>query len=322
MQPVSRSASIAALSFLLAAGPLAAAAQPDAPRAIPAATPIGDGAYKAIMEADPGLPTHTIYRPADLAAIGKQKLPIVAWGNGACANDGNRFRWFLSEIASHGYLVIAVGPIGAPALDAGPKPGSLKPGGPPPKLPPPLTHTAQLIGAVDWATAENSRKGGKYYHRLNPARIAVMGQSCGGAQAIEASADPRVTTTLAMNSGLFPDPTTMAGGKVLTKEDLKLIHGPIAYISGDASDVAFPNANSDFETLTAIPVFRAYQKGVPHEGTYAQPNGGSFGKVAAAWLDWRLKGEKAAGRMFAGPRCGLCRDASWVVRTKNLPSPR
>ena len=36
---------------------------------------------------------------------------MVLWGNGACANGGDRFRWFLSDIASYGYLVIAIGPI-------------------------------------------------------------------------------------------------------------------------------------------------------------------------------------------------------------------
>ncbi len=73
---------------------------------------IGSGPYPALMEAAPGLPTHTVYRPADLGAAGK--LPVVAWGNGACANAGNSFRWFLSDIASYGYLVIAVGPIVTP----------------------------------------------------------------------------------------------------------------------------------------------------------------------------------------------------------------
>jgi hypothetical protein len=48
------------------------------------------------MESDPGLATHTIYRPADLGALGDYKLPIVVWGNGACANAGKRFRWFLT----------------------------------------------------------------------------------------------------------------------------------------------------------------------------------------------------------------------------------
>ena len=218
---------------------------------VPEAAALGSGPYKAVMERRPGLPTHTIYRPADLAAV-KGRLPIVAWAEGACANEGNRFRWLLSEIASHGYLVVAIGPIGPQDkeiwLQGAPQPAV---GGPPLKLPPPATHSSQLIDAINWATAENERAGSPFFHRLDPGKIAVMGMSCGGAQAIEESADPRVTTSMIWNSGLFPGETTMGGGKALTKDDLKLIHAPIAYVSGDQSDVAFVNANDDFERLTA-----------------------------------------------------------------------
>jgi hypothetical protein len=284
---------------------------------VPPAAQLGTGPYKAVMEVDPGLPTHTIYHPSGLGAAGR--MPILVWGEGACANEGNRFRWFLSEIASHGYLVVAIGPMGPPATEiwreAAPQPPV---GGPPLKLPPPATHSSQLIDAINWAIAENARQGSRFYGRLDPAKVAVAGMSCGGAQAIEASADQRIATTMVMNSGLFPGETTMGGGKTLTKDDLKLIHAPVAYISGDDSDVAFVNANDDFDKLNHVPAFRAYRKKTGHGGTYGEANGGAFGKVAVAWLDWRLKGDAAAGRMFLGPQCGLCTDPQWVVEQKNL----
>lgn len=287
-------------------------------RPVPEAMALGQGPFKAVMEAPAGLATHTLYRPANLAAV-PGKLPVIVWGEGACANEGNRFRWFLSEIASHGYLILAIGPIGAPEKEiwrqAAPQPA---PGVVPANLPPPATHSSQLIDAINWADAENGRIGSPLYHRLDTSKIAAMGMSCGGAQAIEASADPRVTTTVMWNSGLFPGETTMGGGKVLTKDDLKLIHGPIAYISGDESDVAFKNANDDFERLNQVPAFRAYRKDTGHGGTYGEPNGGDFGRVGVAWLDWRLKDDASAGAMFLGPRCGLCSDARWVVTQKNL----
>ena len=279
---------------------------------------LGSGPYKATMERPRGLPTHTLYRPADMTAV-KGRLPIIAWGEGACANEGNRFRWFLSEIASHGYFILAVGPIG-PAekeiwLQSAPQPQA---GALPQKLPPPATHSSQLVDAINWATAENERAGSPFFHRLDPSKVAVMGMSCGGAQAIEVSADPRVTTSVIWNSGLFPGETTMGGGKALTKEDLKLIHAPVAYISGDQSDVAFVNANDDFDRLSQTPAFRAYRKMTGHGWTYGEVNGGDFGKVGVAWLDWRLKSDTAAGRMFLGAGCGLCADTKWVVRKKNI----
>ena len=73
----------------------------------------GTGPFPAILEQDPSLPTHTVYRPQDLSKV-KGKLPIIAWGNGACVNNGLAHRNFLMEIASHGYLAIAIGPPIAP----------------------------------------------------------------------------------------------------------------------------------------------------------------------------------------------------------------
>jgi len=47
----------------------------------------GTGPYSAIMLTETTLPTHTVFRPEDLTPFGgKNKLPVVAWGNGACAN--------------------------------------------------------------------------------------------------------------------------------------------------------------------------------------------------------------------------------------------
>jgi hypothetical protein len=67
---------------------------------------------------------------------------VVAWGNGACINAGNRFRIFLTEIASHGYLVAANGVMANPELEVGPQenprvraPGEAAP--PPPPNPNP-----------------------------------------------------------------------------------------------------------------------------------------------------------------------------------------
>src|SRR5690348_12043876 len=58
----------------------------------------GTGPDKALMVSDKTLPTHTVFRPKDLSALGERvKLPIVAWGNGACANSPWEHVNFLSE---------------------------------------------------------------------------------------------------------------------------------------------------------------------------------------------------------------------------------
>jgi len=289
---------------------------------IPYNVALGSGPFKVVPTMQPALPAHTIYAPSP-QALGGQKLPIVVWGVGGCLDKGTWFRFFLSEIASHGYVVISngrMGPLEDQIWQPEPNPNRGPPD--PAKLPPAATTPHQLIEEIDWAIAENSRPQSPYHGRIDTAKIAFLGMSCGGVQAIEAGADPRVSTTVVWNTGLFPDASGLnatAGGKALTKADLVLLHGSVAYISGDQKDVAFPNANEDFEHLPDIPALRAYRKDTPHEGTYWEPNGGEFGQVAVNWLDWQLKGNPDARKMFAGADCGLCRNPQWVVKQKNLP---
>src|SRR5580700_10208402 len=129
---------------------------------------VGTGIYPALKEMDPSLPDHVIYRPADLSKLGKQKLGVLAWGNGGCSADGAGARLHLAEIASHGYLAIASGSIlsgpGAPPHD--PMPMPMPPAGAPTgpgaagfSVPPPATKAESLREAMDWALAENSRPG-------------------------------------------------------------------------------------------------------------------------------------------------------------------
>ena len=43
-----------------------------------------------------------------------------------------------------------------------------------------------------------------------------------------------------------------------------------------------------------------------------------IGKVAVALLDWQLKGDKDAGKMFQGANCGLCQNPKWHVEKKGI----
>jgi hypothetical protein len=56
---------------------------------------------------------------------------------------------------------------------------------------------------------------------------------------------------------------------------------------------------------------------VGHGGTYGQPHGGEFAKVATAWFMWQMKGDKEASKMFLGADCGLCTDPKWKLESKN-----
>jgi len=63
----------------------------------PPARPVARGPYTVTVESYRTLASHTAYHPTDLASWGTSKrLPIVAWGNGACARNGMAFAEFLT----------------------------------------------------------------------------------------------------------------------------------------------------------------------------------------------------------------------------------
>ena len=83
----------------------------------------GTGQYKAIMMEEPTLTTHTIFRPQDLSKFGKKNLlPVLVWGNGGCANSPSGHINFLNEVASQGFLIVAIGPSNYQQIEA-PRPG-------------------------------------------------------------------------------------------------------------------------------------------------------------------------------------------------------
>ncbi|MEU5903109.1 cellulose binding domain-containing protein [Micromonospora sp. NPDC047467] len=243
----------------------------------------GSGPYPADYETSATLANHTIFRPQTLPS---ERLPIVVWGNGACSANGLSQGNFLREIASHGFLAIANGaPNGS---------GS--------------TNSQMLTQSIDWAVAENSRQGSKYYNKIDTSKVAVAGFSCGGLEAYAVSGDPRVTTTGIFSSGLLNDADDY---------QLRRLTKPIAYFVGGPSDIAYPNAMDDWGKLpSGLPAFMG-NLNVGHGGTYDQTNGGEFGRVAVLYFKWRLKGDTTAGGNFVGANCGLCR-TQWTVQQKNL----
>lgn len=262
----------------------------------------GTGPFKAVMLSESSLPTHTVFRPSDLAAASKKgKLPIIVWGNGACANSPWEHVNFLSEVASHGFLVIAIGPMpqeGERTRDR--------------------SASSQLTDAIDWAIAQNNDKSSPYAGKLDIKKIAVAGMSCGGLQALEVAPDPRLTTLVVCNSGILPTPNGgMPGMPPLTKDQLAKIHTPTLYLLGGESDIAYNNGMDDFNKINHVPAFVA-NLDVGHGGTYGQPHGGEFAVVATAWFKWQLKNDKEAGKMFTGDPAGLSKNTAWKFDRKNI----
>ena len=299
-------------------------------------TALGSGPYKAIMATDPSLPEHVFYHPQNIDAA--SPLPIVVWGNGGCLHAGNRFRGFLTELASHGLLVISAGRMGHVALEVGPQenPFVPRPGGPPrPDPAPPVENdptapwrsldstVEHMREAIDWAIAENTRQGSAFYGKLDTAAIGAGGQSCGGGLTTRLAGDARLKAIGIFNSGTRLRSRT---GREVTEEEaarrrdsLDEVHTPTIILTGDESlDSAYGGGQDTFEYLDDVPVFYAWQEGLSHIGTYGAPNGGSIGRIASAWYKWHLRQDAEAGRMFTGEDCILCREPGWHVQKKNM----
>ena len=260
----------------------------------------GMGAYKAIMKEEPTLPVHTVFVPQDLSKFDETNpLPILVWGNGACSNSPFEHYLFLNEIASHGFIVLATGYI--PMTDEWYKG--------------PMSTTGQQIESMDWAEKQNADPQSPYYKKLDLKNIAVAGMSCGGLQTLFNCADPRIKTLMICNSSLFNQQNAgqaVGGMPMPSKDKLNEIHTSIIYILGGETDIAYGNGMDDFHRISHVPAC-ATNFPVGHGGTYREPHGGEFTVVALAWLQWQLKGDQQAAKMFVGKDCDLSKRKDWTI---------
>jgi hypothetical protein len=150
---------------------------------------------------------------------------------------------------------------------------------------------------LDWAIAENGRPCSAFYHKLDTTKVSVAGNSCGGLMTMYAAPDPRVTTAVLFNSGLFTRDQPLYDS----------LHAPMAIFDGGPDDPASENAKADVAAINNVPILYANDK--RGHGSYLwDDNASEAGKVAVAWFSWFLLGEKGPkGKgMFVGNDCGMC----------------
>ena len=343
----------------------------------------GTGPYKAIMMEEATLTTHTIFRPQDLSKFGKNNLlPVLVWGNGGCANSPSGHINFLNEVASQGFLIVAIGPSNYQQQEA-PRPGQTgdvprmggmgggmpqmgggMPGGMGGGMPqmggqggqrpqgapqgggqgggmPRMGMGGGMPGgmgggmpqmgggmgggmsmgdpeglkqALEWAIAQNADKNSPYYGKLDLDNIGAAGMSCGGLQALHMLDDARIKTIMVMNSGFFGSEESEDKASLA-----KMKQKSVIWILGGSTDIAWDNGNDDFKRMSgSMPACLVSLDGIGHGGTYMQPNGGDYAKVAGAWLKWWLKGDKEASTMFTGAEPGVSKMANWSIERKNI----
>lgn len=235
----------------------------------------GSGPQKAIAVREKSLTDFVIYRPINI----EEKLPVLIFCNGGCMDTSIGYENMLTDIASNGYLIVAIGEMQMFAQHEKDQ----------------HTPSSMVKKALDWVSQQAANPSSPYYNKIDAERIAAAGHSCGGAQVLANAADPRLKTYIILNAGMGK--MTMANANV---KSLKKLHGPIFYLVGGTSDVAWKNAQMDYKAIKKIPVVLADNTQSGHGGTYEQPNGGANSRIVRAWLDWQLKNKKENENLFLG----------------------
>ena len=258
----------------------------------------GTGNYPAVIVTEKDFENYTIYRPRSVKAAARREgpLPLLVWCNGACTDNSKDYERMLNEMASHGYLVIAIGKM---KVDNNER----EDGG---------SNEQQVGVIIDWVVNQVSDKTSDYYRAVNVNNVALSGHSCGGAQAIANCANTKVKTLLIMNAGMGG--MSMGGA---SPQSLKQLHCPLIYMTGGTGDVAYGNAESDFNSISKVPVVWADLPTAGHGGTYWDPQGGEFGRVAVKWMDWHLKGYIQNANIFLKPNVTKV-FTKWKIQNKNF----
>lgn len=258
----------------------------------------GTGNYRAVIVTEKTLENFTVYRPRNVKAAARREglLPLLIWCNGACSDNSKGYERMLNEMASHGYLVVAIGKM---KVDDNER----EDGG---------SNEKQVEEAINWVVKQVSLKTSDYYKAVDVNNVAAAGHSCGGAQAIANCANTKMKTLLIMNAGMGG--MSMGGA---SPQSLKQLHCPLIYMTGGPDDVAYNNAKSDFGSITKVPVVWADLSTAGHGGTYWDPQGGEFGRVALKWMDWHLKGYSQNANIFLKPSETKV-FPKWKIQNKNF----
>lgn len=300
----------------------------------------GTPANPVTIEVEATLPTHTLFYPASKA---KQPLPLIVWENGGCANDPTGVTPLLSELAAHGYFVIAKGfkggqaprPPGENASNRAPPPqwqgptltpeaiaagdmptGQIFPSqGPFSKEPDEL-----MLKAIAWARKQGEETKSRFHGQIDTNRIGLTGYSCGGFTALQvAPLEKSVASVIIFNSGMHPGWTLEQGRELASTFRPGM---PVAWINGGTTDIAFVGGQRDWTLVkNTTPSLHAEYEFASngHGAFYASPASMTkLGVIATNWFDYTLRSGDAKARAYLLDKpCGFCSDALWSVKTKN-----
>lgn len=257
--------------------------------------PMIENNFSVTREGAHGDNRFTVFRPSHPRAVGRP-LPVLAFGNGACAHTNNsEVTRILAFLASKGFVVVDTGSVDG-------SPNGVPSGYPIPSL---------LTDAITWAEREQDRSGAPLRRRLDLTRVATAGHSCGGLEAMVAAQDRRVSGVVSLNSGFFAD-----GAFGYPRSEVGKLHTPALFMDGGSADVAYANNQATYD-LATVPAVLARHPQAGHTGfiTGSQVTDGMT--TVVQFLDMVLTGNETARAYILSPS-GLAAKAPWAVATKNF----
>ena len=318
----------------------------------------GSGECPAIVVSDASLPTHTVYRPQDIkATVEKQgKLPVIVYANGACFNNNVEMRLLLNEVASHGYIAIAIGPYDEESTVEQWKKvlfGNYPKGkdivlATGERYPEPTAEQKEEARLAQEAARAAAAKNAKKNKNKQPAAVPFRTYPKQLLEALDWITDQNANPKSEYYHMIDLDHVaamgqSCGGAQVLavahdpriktcvmlntgigdmemsgaSRESLNNVHTPMFYMIGGPTDIAYENAKMDFEHLDKVPVVM-YNSHDGHNGTYYEQHGGPYAFVATRWLDWQLKGQSYKSAFFLDDDYAKMLFPPWTFQRKNF----
>lgn len=213
---------------------------------------------------------YTIFRPAVLGENGFRHAPII-FGPGI-NTDIASYTKFLSNVASHGFVVVAVN-----ALTSGPSSEA---------------NRTPMLNGLDWIIAQNTTAG-IYQGKLDVTHAVSMGYSIGGTAAVEIGGHAAVTTVVSIHGHAAK----------------AALRGPLLQTTGTQDTAGLPLQQQTYD-MSQTQTFLATLTGAGHFYIVDEDGGGAERPPIVAWLRYWIYGDVGAKHYFYGNDCTLC-TAPW-----------
>ena len=311
----------------------------------------GTGPYKSEVVGDASCPAFTIYRPQNLNdLVAKQgALPVIVYANGACFNNNVEMRLLLSEVASYGYVIAAIGPYDEEDVMAQWR-GVLKSAYPEtkgevimangekilPLTPEEIKARQEQQAKQRELAAKNAKKNKKKQQAAQVPAFQTYPKML--LEVLSWLTDQNATKGSEYYHCLDLDHVAAMGQSCGGAQVLGVAHDPriktCVMLNSGIGDMEMMGSTKECLKNLHQPMF--YMIGGPgdiiadnipvvmlnskdgHSGTYYEKHGGNYAKAVIKWLDWQLKGKVGQSALFLDDEYLKMKFPEWQGVRKNF----